>query len=319
MHVDIAAKRLDRTPKPEPGVANLPSDENRSHFVLTYGTHHRGGPWWRRWACAWWAAGRPAAVAALVVGLLAYALGPREYTATVTVQLQPPPPPRIIYAVPSPPAANVLAQRARSGALLDEVLRSPQWATATAASPRAVPQNPIDADVIAGTTMVRLYFTDSDRRVACVGADAAAAALAMEAPEDGKRVALLGQMRTAIAEELDAERQRRLATPISRLTSGRDREAELAAKLQKISALLAQSELERQSTPRARPGAPSAVASPFATNQMELLAAGARAAALALPAAFLIALVWRWQFWRHATARKPRTAATGCAPWAADT
>jgi hypothetical protein len=298
----------------------LPSDENRSHFVLTYGTHHRGGPWWRRWACAWWAAGRPAAVAALVVGLLAYALGPREYTATVTVQLQPTPPPRIIYAVPSPPAANVLAQRARSGALLDEVLRSPQWATATKASPGTVPQNPIDADVIAGTSMVRLYFTASDRRVACVGADAAAAALAMEAPEDGgERVALLGRMRMAIAEELDAERQRRLATPVSRLTSGRDREAALAAKLQEINARLTQLELERSHTPRARPGAHSAVASLFATNQMELLAAGARAAALTLPVAFIVALVWRWQFWRHATAQQPRTAATAGGPCAADT
>ena len=66
-----------------------PQHEHASPTVLTYGTHDRAGPWWRRWLRAWGRAAKPALIAAAIVAALAYSVAPREYTAVATVDVEP--------------------------------------------------------------------------------------------------------------------------------------------------------------------------------------------------------------------------------------
>ena len=105
---------------------------------------------------------RPAAVAAVFAGLVAYTVTPRTYTAAVTLQIYAPAPP------PSPPVTAVAA-----AAMMPNV--PPVGSRLGERPPRMVPSAAVQPDLSKGT--LRITYTDPEPDVAASSANAIASSL----------------------------------------------------------------------------------------------------------------------------------------------
>ena len=105
---------------------------------------------------------RPAAVAAVFAGLIAYTVTPRTYTAAVTLQIYPPAPP------PPPPVTAVAA-----AAMMPNV--PPFGSRMGERPPRMVPSAALQPDLSKGT--LRITYTDPEPDVAASSANAIASSL----------------------------------------------------------------------------------------------------------------------------------------------
>src|SRR5688572_14799683 len=324
--VDMRVLALDCSPRsPVEGGSALqpPQHEHASPTVLTYGTHDRAGPWWRRWLRAWGRAAKPALIAAAVAGALAYSVAPRRYTAVATITVESDLITQARGNTTSPAhdaaRADALARSLKNTNYLSAVLNSADWRSARFAHPGQTLFEPISAESVPGTKTVHVMFTDPSPEAARRGADATIEALhpidpaTTRDPVDVVRGTLgpIEHRELVLRVQLAAaEREAPAATqPAPRVAAGGrmvrptpNRTTLISRQLLSVQRQLTAMERQLANTPQVRRAEPAAVPR-FASNQKELAVTGLIAAGLVFPLAFFLALVHAWRYGRTATAQ----------------